>query len=418
MPALSRLFVLLCVSSAASHAAAADRPNVVLIISDDHAWTDYGFMGHPHVRTPAIDRLAADGRLFTRGYVTTSLCSPSLATLLTGRYPHIHGITGNDPVAGKDRNDWLGPFFDLPLLPRLLADAGYRTLHTGKFWMGEPARVGFTDDMGATDRHGGRALTIGRQTMAPIDTFVADAVARDEPFFVWYAPFLPHTPHNPPERLLANYTDVKNRRDAKYLAMVEWLDETCGQLLRTLDDARVASDTLVIYIADNGWGRDGKCFPYENGVRTPIILRGPGVEPSRDDAHLAGIIDVVPTILDACGVDRPAGLPGLNLLDDDAVGTRRHLFQAQFAHDMLSADDPAASLWSRGVVGERFKLIEWVPEPPAVRPSRDGWRHKNAGVDVELFDVLADPAESREVSADYPSEVAELRAALDAWWRP
>ena len=114
------------------------RPNVVLIISDDHAWTDYSFAAHPHAKTPNIDRLAAEGLTYTRGYVTTAICSPSLATMLTGLYPHQHGITGNDPVRGQKRADWIEPFFKKPQLPKLLADAGYLTLHTGKYWMGQP----------------------------------------------------------------------------------------------------------------------------------------------------------------------------------------------------------------------------------------------------------------------------------------
>ncbi len=218
----------------AADAAKPSRPNVVLIISDDHAWTDYSFADHPHAKTPNIDRLAAEGLTFTRGYVTTAICSPSLATMLTGLYPHQHGITGNDPVRGQKRADWIEPFFKKPQLPQQLADAGYLTLHTGKYWMSQPARVGFTDDMGFTGRHGGQALSIGRKSMKPIYDFIDKAKQQQKPFFVWYAPFLPHTPHNPPERLLKKYAAVKNPRKAKYLAMIEWLDETCGELMGQL----------------------------------------------------------------------------------------------------------------------------------------------------------------------------------------
>ena len=171
----------------AADAVTPSRPNVVLIISDDHAWTDYSFAGHPHAKTPNIDRLATEGLTYTRGYVTTAICSPSLATMLTGLHPHQHGITGNDPVRGQKRADWIEPFFKKPLLPKLLAEAGYLTLHTGKFWMGEPGRVGFTDDMGSTGRHGGKALSIGRKSMEPIYDFMDKAKQEQKPFFVWYA---------------------------------------------------------------------------------------------------------------------------------------------------------------------------------------------------------------------------------------
>ena len=121
----------------------AERPNVVLIISDDHAWTDYTFLGNEKIQSPHIDKLAAEGLTFTRGYVTTALCSPSLATMLTGLHTHEHGITGNDPVRGQNRDLWLDRFFENPMLPKLLADEGYNTLHTGKYWMRQPSAAGF-----------------------------------------------------------------------------------------------------------------------------------------------------------------------------------------------------------------------------------------------------------------------------------
>ena len=148
-----------------AEAADAKPPNIVLIISDDHAWTDYSFAGHPHAKTHNIDRLAAEGLTFTRGYVTTAICSPSLATMLTGLYPH----------QGQNRADWIDPFLKKPQLPRLLTDADYKTLHTGKYWMGHPNQAGFNDDMGPTRRHGGKALSIGRKSMKPIYDFIDKA---------------------------------------------------------------------------------------------------------------------------------------------------------------------------------------------------------------------------------------------------
>ena len=105
----------------AADGASPSRPNVVLIISDDHAWTDYGFAAHPQAKTPNIDLLASEGLTYERGSATTALCSPSLATMLTGLHPHQHGITGNDPVRGQKRSDWIEPFFKKPLLPKLLS---------------------------------------------------------------------------------------------------------------------------------------------------------------------------------------------------------------------------------------------------------------------------------------------------------
>jgi len=395
------------------------RPNVVLVIGDDHAWTDYGFMGSAEARTPHIDRLAAEGLAFTRGYVTTALCSPSLATLLTGLHPHQHGITGNDPVKGLDREAWLERFFTHPMLPGMLADAGYLTLHTGKYWMRQPAAAGFTADMGATDRHGGKALAIGRETMQPIDDFLDKAGRERKPFFVWYAPFLPHTPHDPPARLLERHAAVEDLPHRRYLAMVEWFDETVGQVLGSLDRRGVADDTLVILLADNGWQAFGKSSPYENGVRTPIVLRWPRrVSPRSDRVSLVGNIDVVPTILAATGVAAPAGLPGIDLLDPGAVAARDTLFLANYAHDMASPGEPEKSLWSRSCIHGNWKLVSWRPDPPDIRPSLQGWRHKDPQAMQELFDLAADPHETKNLAADRPDLVRDLQARIDGWWNP
>ena len=188
-------------------------PNVVLIVSDDQAYGDYSFMGHPHIKTPNIDRLAAESLTFRRGYVPSSLCCPSLATILTGRYPHQHKITTNDPplvpglqgkayqesemfLAGRQRmNDHMA---QVPTLPRILKEHGYLTMQTGKFWQGHFSNGGFTHGMTRGDRHGDDGLSIGRQTLKPIEDFIDMATTEKQPWMVWYAPLLPHDPHNPP----------------------------------------------------------------------------------------------------------------------------------------------------------------------------------------------------------------------------
>ena len=398
--------------------AADARPNIVLVIGDDHAWTDYGFMGNAEVRTPHIDRLAAEGLTYTRGYVTTALCSPSLATLLTGLHPHQHGITGNDPVKGQPREAWLEQFFRHPMLPKLLADAGYLTMHTGKYWMREPVDAGFTRDMGKTDRHGGPALAIGRTTMQPIYDAIDAAGRKSKPFFIWYAPFLPHEPHDPPERLLNKYAAIEPAARAKYYAMIEWLDETVGDLMAKLKSRGIDDDTFVVYLNDNGWNEFGKLTPYENGVRTPIVLRWPKKAAAKIDRdHLAGNIDVVPTILAAAGVPAPAGLPGVNLLDEKAVAARDTLFLANYTHDMQSPDDPGRSLLTRSCVHDRWKLIEWRQKLPE-NGRHDGKNRKNPGSREELFDLVTDPGETKNLAAEQPERVKELAARLDGWWKP
>ncbi|HTN76694.1 MAG TPA: sulfatase-like hydrolase/transferase, partial [Pirellulaceae bacterium] len=288
---------LACYWFATTASAAETRPNVVFILSDDQAWTDYGFMGHKLIQTPALDRLAKQSLVYTRGYVPTSLCRASLMTLVTGKYAHQHGITGNDPPPGVDRAQMLKFVRETPTFPRLLSQAGYRTFQSGKWWEGSYQDGGFTHGMTHGDpkrggRHGDLGLKIGREGLQPIFDFIAES--KDQPFCVWYAPMLPHQPHNPPERLLAKYRDrVDSLHVAKYYAMCEWWDETCGQLLNYLDAHKLADNTLVVYVCDNGWIQQpqlakfdprSKRSPYDGGLRTPIMFRWPQqIQPRLDE---------------------------------------------------------------------------------------------------------------------------------------
>jgi len=390
------------------------RPNVVLIISDDQGYTDYGFMGHKTIKTPRIDALAAESLVFTRGYVTTGLCCPSLGTMLTGLYPHQHKITGNDPVRRAERPRFYAQFETCPRLPAMLGRAGYLSFQSGKYWMGHYRRAGFTDGMTVKGRHGEAGLAIGRKTMKPVFDFVDRARAAGKPFFLWYAPFLPHTPHNPPKRLRDKY--AADGRAAAYHAMCEWFDETCGQLLDHLDARGLRDNTMIVYVCDNGWPGSVKGSPYELGVRTPIMIRRPGrVKPRMDKATLASSIDLVPTILAACGLAPPREMPGLDLLDAKALAGREAIFGENFCHDMADVDRPAESLRARTCIRGRWKLILWQKPQPKV-PTRNHTR-KSAG-DAELYDLTADPAEKRDLAARHPETVKALTKLLDAWWQP
>ncbi len=412
--------VLLFLASAVGNlgpALAADKPappNVVMIISDDQAWNDYGFMGHPDIQTPALDRLASQSVTFTRGYVPSSLCRPSLATLATGLYPHQHLITGNDPPRGTDRNLMLKHIQNAPSLPRMLGEQGYASLQTGKWWEGNPRLGGFTHAMTHGDtkrggRHGDEGLKIGRQGLQPIADFLDNTDGK--PFFLWYAPFLPHTPHNPPERLLKKYMQPgRTLPVAKYYAMCEWFDETCGQLLEMLDKRHLAENTVVLYVTDNGWIQQpnsngyaprSKRSPNEGGVRTPIMVRWPGkLKPRRDDTTAVSSIDLVPTALAACGVAIPKQLPGVNLLpicQGEAI-SRETVFGEIFEHDIVDIDDPSQSLLYRWCYQQPWKLIV----PSKGKP--------------ELYDVVADPHETKNLAANNPDVVKRLSAQIDGWW--
>ncbi|BCX46249.1 N-acetylgalactosamine-6-sulfatase [Haloferula helveola] len=429
---IHRLFLLAALLLPGLLHAEDKRPNIVLILSDDHTYSHYGFMGNEMVETPNLDRMAGESLLYTRGY-SMPVCSPSLATLLTGLLPSRHGITGNDlhasspkaPKAGRANRDPLRDrLLANPLiLPKTLSDAGYLTFQTGKLWNTSFSEVGFTHGMTKErSRHGGAGLSIGRKGMEPVHEFIDMAVEKEKPFFVWYAPLLPHDPHNPPERLKKKYAGKGPTKHGEvYHAMIEWFDETCGDLDRYLEKKGLKDDTFIIYLSDNGWdpfagygGGRAKLTPYENGIRTPVFIRWPGkVQPTRDDSNLVSIVDVVPTLLSVAGISVPDVMPGLDLRDHEAVEERDTIFIESFRHDIMDIDDPSKSVTSLVVLDGWSKLIL----PGTVGPDANKARFSSTAGVVELFDLKSDPTETKNLAAERPAEVKRLKALQDAQWK-
>jgi len=398
------------------------RPNVLFILSDDQGWGDYGFMGHPHIQTPRIDQLAAESLVYERGYVTAPLCRPSLASLATGQYPSQIGIRGNDPVGYSDSQDKAAirarmtePFGQHPSFIKELQAHGYANLQTGKWWEGDPTDHGFDEAMTHGDvtrggRHGDEGLKIGRETLQPIRDFIEKAQGEEKPFFIWYGVFLPHTPHNAPERFFSKYKDVApNLPTAWYWANCEWFDETCGQLVDMLKEKGIYENTLIVYTCDNGWIQNpkkrnrfaprSKQQPYEMGIRTPIFLTHPGkIKPVRDTTTLASNIDVASTILKACGIDVPEEMQGLDLRDRAGLQERNRIFVEAYDHDsdLDRLDERDHGLKARVVITGWDKLIRFPDH-------------------AELYDLKADPHETDERSAHNPEKVKELEGILDRW---
>lgn len=431
---------LLCLASGIAVVQSSPPPNVVLILSDDQAWGDYGFMGHEAIQTPNLDQLARQSTLFRRGYVPTALCRPSLMTLLTGRYASTHGVTGNDPSPkhapqGSElmtqRRAQLISFRDrFPTLPELLGEKGYLSHQSGKLWEGSFANCGFTHGMTRGfpqrgGRHGDDGLKIGREGMEPIEQFIDLAVEQQKPFFIWYAPFLPHTPHNPPERILKKYKSPdRPQQIAKYFAMCDWFDETCGQLLAMIDDKELRDNTLVVYVCDNGWIQDpnkngyaprSKQTPYEGGIRTPIMFSWPSTIPVADRTEVVSSIDIFPTILAATGAESPDDLPGLNLIPnllESKPIDRPRIFGESFAHDIADLENPEASLLFRWCIEGKWKLLLTYDG----ETNRYASTHPREEKRPQLFDLLADPGESENVAAANPEVVARLVKAIDQWY--
>ncbi|GFD68686.1 sulfatase [Alteromonas sp. KUL106] len=417
-------------------------PNILLILSDDHAWNDYSFMGHKIVNTPSLDNLAKEGVTFSKGYVPTSLCRPSLATIATGLYASQHGITGNDPSretpGGKQgeqykqlRSQIIAKIDEVKTLPELLKEKGYVSLQTGKWWEGSYERGGFDEGMtkgfpNPGGRHGDEGLKIGREGVDTITRFIDKTHEVNKPFFVWYAPFMPHSPHTPPERILSKYEKYNLPESiAKYYAMIEWFDETNGQLFSHLEKRGLKDNTLIVYVSDNGWITNpkqtdrflpkSKQSPNESGVRTPIIYSLPNKFKSTFRQERVSSIDIVPTILGAAGINVPSELPGINLYDALVTGSdieRESIFGEGFAHDMDDLNDVESTLLYRWVIKDDWKLIV----------SYDG---KNASyqkyhdeflVAPRLYNLANDEFEEENLASQYPDKVDELLKEIEDWY--
>jgi len=435
------IFVLIAWAAVANPLIGATKPNIVFILSDDQAWTDYGFMGHPDIKTPHLDKLARRSVVFERGYVAAPLCRPSLASLATGLYPFQHGITGNDVGSGgKDRATLDAPmkaaFHKHPSFIKMLTANGYLTHQSGKWWEGSFADGGFTHGMTHGDpkrggRHGDSGLKIGRKGLEPITEFIEEATEANKPFMVWYAPFLPHTPHNPPRRLLEKYTMPGRAEDvAKYYAMCEWFDETCGQLLGYLDEKNLTENTMVIYICDNGWAAAStnasdsnqkiwkgfalrsKGSPYESGIRTPIMVSWPGHMKPGHLPDLAHAIDIFPTIAAAAGLKAPENLQGINLLNTEARVNRKAVFGVTNSIQGMTRGNPDDSLQYLWCIEGNWKLLLRFP-------GNDTTRYKKVHIwdttPVRLYNLKDDPHEKNDLAGANPDVVERLRKKIEAW---
>lgn len=421
----------------------ADQPNIVLILSDDQSWTDYSFMGHEHIETPHLDKLAEKSAVFTRGYVPTALCRPSLMTLATGLYTHQHKISGNDPAHNladpkkqkvkydQLRAQLIANIDKHPTIAGLLGEAGYLSHQSGKWWEGNYKRGGFTHGMTRGfpqpgGRHGDDGLKIGREGMKPVFDFIDHSIEEEKPFYVWYAPFLPHTPHNPPKELFEKYAaKVESDHVARYYAMCEWFDDTCGELIDYLDEKGQTENTLIVYVCDNGWIQSENKRGYaprskqscnEGGVRQPTMFSWPGKIKAGDRGEqLCSSVDIVPTMLAAAGVEIPDNLPGLNLLtslESGEASPRNEVLGEGFAHDIADLENPDETLLYRWIVEGKWKLILTYDGVVGRYKSSHPREEKRP----QLFDILADPHEENNVAKDHPEVVAQLAKKIADWW--
>ncbi len=437
------LFLALMLSG--SSAAAADRPNVVLILIDDLGRNDLGCYGSTYYRTPHIDRLAADGLRCTDAYAACPVCSPTRASILTGKYPARLHLT--DWLPGRsDRPDQrlLRPAIrqQLPLeevtLAEALKAAGYATAHVGKWHLGGegfgPQQQGFDRNV-AGDQTGSPASYFApfrnRQgrfmpglEQATDGEYLTDRLTaeaerfidanRDRPFFLYLAHYAVHIPLRAKAEMVAKYPTggrPGTQNNPIYAAMVESVDESIGRVVKKLDDLGLTQRTLVIFTSDNGGLsvlegpntpsttnaplREGKGFLYEGGIREPLLIKWPGViRPGTTSDVPVSSIDLFPTVLEVCGVTSAARPDGVSLVPVLKGGRLdRDALYWHYPHYSNQGGRPGAA-----VRAGDLKLIEFYEQ---------GRR--------ELYDVRRDPGETRNLAADRPESVRVLAAKLDLW---
>lgn len=446
---MRRVFVaaLLVISSQFGMAPAGDRslakPNVLLIVSDDQGYADLGCYGGSEIKTPSLDRLAAEGVRLTDFYVAWPACTPSRAALLTGRYPQRNGLYDmirNDLVNYGHRfteaEYALSPEMTLGLdrrettVAELLRQAGYATGMIGKWDSGRAKRFlppsrgfdffyGFANtgiDYYTHERYGVPSMFRGLERTEEdkgryaTDVFRSEAVKfveenAGEPFFLYLAFNAPHSASNlekdplqvPEEYLKRHYPDrdPTNRR-TKYMGMVSAMDDAVGEVLETLREKGIDDNTFIIFLSDNGGGgiadngplRGGKATMWEGGLRVPCLVRWPGQLPQgavRDDFLTS--LEILPTILAATGVEPREGvvLDGFNMLP------------------VLRGENPSqrkAMFWQRR-------------NDKAARVGRYKWLNSEKG--AGLYDLAADVGEKRELSAERPEVLADMKSAFAGW---
>src|SRR5262245_52182700 len=437
--------VLACQLGLVSAAPAADRLNVVLIVADDLGWADLGCYGSKYHKTPHLERLAADGMRFTFGYSACPVCSPTRAAIMTGKYPPRTGIT--DWLPGRpDRPDQKmkrpALVTDLPATEVTLAaafkKAGYVTGHIGKWHLGgkgaSPTDRGFDSNVGGD--HTGTPLSyfapfvgkkdgrfMPRLETAPDGEYLTDRYAaeaekflaanKNRPFFLYLPHNAVHTPLRAKADVTAKYKPGQPGQQGNpiYAAMLESLDDAVGRVIRKLDELKLTDRTIVVFTSDNGGLattegpntpptintplREGKGYLYEGGIRVPLIVKWAGVtKPGATTATPACSIDFFPTLLDACGVQSDARPDGVSLVPVLKGGTiDRDALYWHYPHYANQGSRPGGA-----VRAGDYNLIEFY---------ENGRR--------ELFDVVKDVGEGRNVIEEKPDVAKQLADKLAAW---
>jgi arylsulfatase A len=436
-------------------------PNIVFFLIDDMGYSDVGCYGSDYYETPHIDRLAKNGMLFTQNYAASTVCSPTRASILTGKYPGRVHITHAIPIKGSARlkNTKLLDAdyeFNLPLSEFTMAEAfkekGYATAAIGKWHLAMdtanyPTHQGFDVNIGGNsmgnpgeyfcpyhghwqmnkespvfdwhtlpDCEAGEYLT-DRLTDEAID-FIENH--QESPFFVYLQHYAVHTPLQAKADLIAKYEakpvdSVKGHTNAKYAAMIESVDQSVGRIIEKLQALNLLENTIIVFTSDNGGhGRITSNWPwrgnkgnfYEGGIRVPLIVQWPGHIPAGEQSDLPVMsTDYYPTLLELTGLPlRPEqhkdGMSFASLLlNDDKSESDSLASRTMYWHlPNYIANHPDAARPSSIIRQGDWKMIEWL---------EDG--------STELYNLKDDPKESQNLSTELPGKVLALKKDLHQW---
>lgn len=447
-------------SAAASAPPSATRPSFVFVLVDDLGWTDLGCYGSSFYETPRLDQLAASGVRFTSAYAACPVCSPTRASIVTGKYPARVGITDWIPGSDPKNRPLLGPrdLHQLPLaevtIAEALKEAGYATFFAGKWHLGGtgflPPRQGFDINKGGCrfgsppggyySPYKNPQLQDGPKGQYLTDRLTSETIRfmqqhRDVPFLAYLSFYTVHTPIQACRRFLPHYRDkatalpelpegqaerrehrgwTKLRQDnPAYASMVHAMDENVGRVLDAIDRLELSGRTIVIFMSDNGglstlgrkWAptsnvplRAGKGWCYEGGIREPMIIRGPGIAAGRVCDAVVTSTDFYPTILELAGLPlRPAQhCDGVSLVPLLKGEAAKLSRPAIFWH----YPHYHGSTWAPGaaVRAGDWKLIEFYEDSC-----------------VELYNLRNDIGEKHDLATAEPEKTRELTELLHQW---
>ena len=425
-------------------AAADEKPNILFIFADDWGWGDLSCHGHPYVKTPHIDRLAKEGTDFHRFTVASGVCSPSRTAVMTGHFPARYNIDGHfawvPSNAKRNMPDWLDT--QAPLLPRFLKQGGYATAHFGKWHLANnmipdspvPGEYGF-DTYGAFNCAGEQMPV--HEDSEHVVKFIQKSKAHGKPFFINMWLHEPHTPFHTVPKYRWRFRHLENEADNIYASVLSHADDRVGEVLDELDRLEMTENTLVIFSSDNGparssrpaelglmhdtatgagynvaaakgitGGRKGyKSSLFEGGIGVPFIARWPGKIPSGrvDKKSILSAVDLLPTFCDVAGVElpndyQPDGISQINALMGNGMTMREKPLFWKFNSPWPPQTSRPHHWISYAVVENQWKLV-----------TNSDQSH------VELYDLLSDPFEKKDLSQSSQSTVNHLTTTLNQW---